>query len=92
MFIQSVDFTSANVVSNTFQEGCKTTACPSDDTSPLEAIPKGSISGNIYHISKSSFQIQEAFRGVPGQPVPNHENKFGVSFPICMQNELMMVA
>ena len=59
---------------------------------PLEAIPKGSISGNIYHISMGSFQTQEAFRGLPGQLVPNHENKLGVSFPTCMQNELMLVA
>lgn len=92
MFTRSVAFTSANIVSSSFQEDCKTTACPSDDTSPLEAIPKGSISGNIYCISKSSFQTQEAFRGAPGQLVPNHENKFGVSFPTCMQNELVLVA
>ena len=92
MFIQSVALTSANVVWNTFQEDCKTIACPSNDASPLEAIPKGSISGNIYHISMGSFQTQEAFRGLPGQLVPNHDNKLGVSFPTCMQNELMLVA
>ena len=65
MLMQSVALTSANVVSNIFQEDCKITACPHDDASPLEGIPKGSISGNIYHISKGSFQSQQAFRGVP---------------------------